>query len=189
MSDKSWTFTAIRFIIVFQPSLSTRKYSLSVRYSHQNLLHMSNPYHSYYMPRPSHTLELIILITLREEHKLWIYSLRSALIQFSSVQTLAHKSTKSAHVQNTCKIKRIIILAYFGGTWQLVEQQTVGLSLLLVQGVDDIDVRQRQCFEMWHMWHTWHMWHMWHTWHMWHMWHTWYMWHTWHMWHMWRWMA
>jgi hypothetical protein len=47
------------------------------------------------------------------------------------------------------KLKRIIIIAYFGGTLQLVEQQTAGLSLLLVQGVDDIDVRRRQCFEMW----------------------------------------
>jgi hypothetical protein len=65
---------------------------------------MSNPSHSFYMPCPSHKLELIILTMLGEEHKLRSSSVRSALSP-SSVQTLSHKSAKSAHVQNTHKVK------------------------------------------------------------------------------------
>jgi hypothetical protein len=40
---------------------------------------MSHPSNSYYMPCPSHILRMIVLIIFREEHKLWISLVRSAL--------------------------------------------------------------------------------------------------------------
>jgi hypothetical protein len=150
VADKFLTFTPIRSLIVFQPFLSTSIYSFSVRFSHQNLLHMSNPSHSYYMPRPSHRLELIILITLREEHKLWSSSVRPALIPSSLVRTLAHKSAKSAHIQNTCKIKSI-----FRWDFGISEQQTAVLSLHLVQG--NVWYWRQTVPVFWYvdMWHVW----------------------------------